>query len=400
MSLEPQRLPISLRLPLLLAVAIAAFALAGGTAAGDLQGRLEAKRAKLDDAQQEEGVQSTTLERLSGQVEDLTGQVAALRNREAAAQAELAETEARLEGAEADLRIARERLHRAIRQLRAQLVAIYKSTDPSLLAVVLDSEGYDDLVSRTEYLDSIQAQGDAITQRVRDLRDQKLGTVESIRAARDLIAAKEAELEQTRAELEAQQAQLVAARERESDALAQTRTRVGALQGDVSELDTKIQAQLQAAQAAAAEEAAAADGGVSPVPAPAGPELGQSSSGLIWPVEGAVTSPFGPRWGTTHAGIDIGAAEGTPIQAADSGTVVLTQSEAESGGYGNYTCIDHGGGLATCYAHQLSIGVSEGQQVSQGDVIGEVGNTGHSFGAHLHFETRVNGVPQDPLGYL
>jgi len=101
-----------------------------------------------------------------------------------------------------------------------------------------------------------------------------------------------------------------------------------------------------------------------------------------------------------HEGIDIAAPEGTPIMAAASGSVVLMQSEASSGGYGNYTCIDHGGGLATCYAHQSSFATSEGASVSQGDVIGYVGNTGHSLGPHLHFEVRIEGVPTDPLGYL
>jgi murein DD-endopeptidase MepM/ murein hydrolase activator NlpD len=71
-----------------------------------------------------------------------------------------------------------------------------------------------------------------------------------------------------------------------------------------------------------------------------------------------------------------------------------------SGGYGNYTCIDHGGGLSTCYAHQSSIAVSTGQSVSQGAVIGYVGCTGHCFGDHLHFEVRVNGQAVDPMGYL
>ena len=72
----------------------------------------------------------------------------------------------------------------------------------------------------------------------------------------------------------------------------------------------------------------------------------------------------------------------------------------DNGGYGNYTCIDHGGGISTCYAHQSSFATSNGASVSQGQVIGYVGCTGHCFGDHLHFETRVNGSPVDPMGYL
>jgi murein DD-endopeptidase MepM/ murein hydrolase activator NlpD len=117
-------------------------------------------------------------------------------------------------------------------------------------------------------------------------------------------------------------------------------------------------------------------------------------------VNGPIVSPFGPRWGRMHTGIDIAAGTGTPIRAAAAGTVALIQSEASSGGYGNFTCIQHSGSISTCYAHQSSIGVSGGQSVSQGQVIGAVGCTGHCFGPHLHFEVRINGTPVDPLGYL
>jgi murein DD-endopeptidase MepM/ murein hydrolase activator NlpD len=103
------------------------------------------------------------------------------------------------------------------------------------------------------------------------------------------------------------------------------------------------------------------------------------------------------RWGRLHAGIDIAAPTGTPIRAADGGTVQLAGWQ---GGYGNYTCIGHGGGVSTCYAHQSSIGVRGGQNVSQGQVIGAVGSTGNSTGPHLHFEVRINGSPVDPMGYL
>jgi murein DD-endopeptidase MepM/ murein hydrolase activator NlpD len=123
---------------------------------------------------------------------------------------------------------------------------------------------------------------------------------------------------------------------------------------------------------------------------------GSSSSGFIWPVNGVLTSGFGWRWGRMHEGIDIGVGSGTPIRAAAGGTVIYA---GWMGGYGNLTIIDHGNGLATAYAHQSAFAVGGGA-VSQGTVIGYVGTTGNSTGAHLHFEVRVNGSPVNPLGYL
>ncbi len=122
-----------------------------------------------------------------------------------------------------------------------------------------------------------------------------------------------------------------------------------------------------------------------------------SSAGFIWPVNGPVVSGFGMRWGRLHAGIDIAAGYGTPIHAAASGRVVYS---GWMDGYGNLVAIDHGRGLSTAYAHQDSIAAGNGQTVSQGQVIGYVGCTGHCFGPHVHFEVRVNGTPVDPLGYL
>ena len=118
---------------------------------------------------------------------------------------------------------------------------------------------------------------------------------------------------------------------------------------------------------------------------------------MIYPVNGQFTSPFGQRWGRLHAGIDLAAPSGTPIRAAASGQVILM---APTGGYGNYTCINHGKSISTCYAHQSRFGTSRGASVKAGQVMGYVGNTGHSFGAHLHFEVRINGKPVDPMDYL
>ncbi len=122
-----------------------------------------------------------------------------------------------------------------------------------------------------------------------------------------------------------------------------------------------------------------------------------SGSGLIWPLRGPVTSPFGMRWGRLHAGIDIGAGSGTPIRSAKAGQVIFAGTMS---GYGNAIIVDHGGGLSTLYAHQSRLGASDGQSVSQGQVIGYVGSTGRSTGPHLHFETRMNGSPQNPRRFL
>src|SRR5439155_14363038 len=122
-----------------------------------------------------------------------------------------------------------------------------------------------------------------------------------------------------------------------------------------------------------------------------------SAAGLIWPVSGPVTSGFGYRWRRLHAGIDISCGIGTPVHAAKAGTVIFS---GQMSGYGNVEIVDHGGGFSTLYAHLSRLGTAEGTQVGQGQVIAYSGNTGHSTGPHLHFETRVGGHSQDPTNYL
>jgi len=121
---------------------------------------------------------------------------------------------------------------------------------------------------------------------------------------------------------------------------------------------------------------------------------------FIRPVPGRITSGFGMRYHPIlhvrklHTGVDFGAPYGTPIHAAAAGVVLLA---GYTRGYGNCIIIDHGGGIATLYGHCSSLGVSEGQSVKQGAVIGRVGATGYATGPHLHFEVRKNGVPVAPL---
>ncbi len=118
---------------------------------------------------------------------------------------------------------------------------------------------------------------------------------------------------------------------------------------------------------------------------------------LVRPVDGRVTSPFGPRWGGHHDGVDYAVPYGTPVRAAGAGTVVHT---GYSQGYGHTVILEHQKGMRTLYAHLSSYEVTPGQRVGRGQVIAKSGNTGRSTGPHLHFEVRMNGRPVDPKNYL
>jgi murein DD-endopeptidase MepM/ murein hydrolase activator NlpD len=366
--------------------------------AEDLYEKLDEKEAKLSKVRERQGVLTTTISRYRDRIERLTDAVAALRTQEAevrvrlnAKQAELDQAVAELKVARRHLAVVRARLKRALVALREHLVAMYEAGTPDILSVIVSSDGYDELIDRTEYLNRIHGLDEAVVDRVRDLRDQVKRTVKRLKsaklrieAARDAIAAEQQALADARAAVQARQAKLVAVRRSREAALEKINDHAHEVEGEMAEIQAEIAAQLESTSSA---------------PLPAGP-IQYGSGQLIWPVNGPVVSGFGMRWGRMHEGIDIAVPAGTPIRAAASGSVVLLQSESSSGGYGNFTCLDHGGALQTCYAHQSSFAVGSGQSVSQGDVIGYVGCTGHCYGDHLHFEVRVSGAPTDPLGYL
>lgn len=118
---------------------------------------------------------------------------------------------------------------------------------------------------------------------------------------------------------------------------------------------------------------------------------------LSWPVQGRVTSHFGPRWGRMHNGIDIAAPTGTPVHAAAAGKVTHS---GWAGTFGQLVVVDHGNGLETRYAHNSKLLVRVGDEVQRGQRIALVGSTGQSTGPHLHFEVLVDGKPQDPAPWL
>ncbi len=382
-------------LALLVLLCALVLGLRAARAPAGLQSQLDAKQHKLDRVEQRKGVLTTTISRYSGRIDSLQGSIDGLRRREAdvqrkldARQRQLDQAEAQLEVEKRHLLVLRSHLRRALVALRARLVSIYESGSPDVVSVLLNSKGWSDLVTRTEYLNALKDQDEALTGRVRELRNGTRAVVDRLRAvrdriqaARDAIAAHKQELVDTRASIESRQSKLKRARGKRRDVLASIVDHEQELDGDVAHLQEKIAAKLAPANALAA-----------------GPIQGGSGR-FIWPVNGPIVSGFGWRFGHTefHEGLDIAVPTGTPIRAAAAGTVAIA---APTGGYGNYTCIDHGGGLSTCYGHQESFAVSAGQQVTQGQIIGYSDCTGHCFGPHVHFEVRVNGAAVDPTGYL
>jgi len=275
----------------------------------------------------------------------------------------------------------------AVHQLNLRMIDLYETHDPTLVEVIIESESFQDALDRIHYLDSIAQQDKHIAARVAGARDAVRKTRAQTKVVRarvhaetQVVAVRTQQQRDVRDQLLASKGQLNGKRARQQTALKLTRKQEHTLETEaqaIAAADAQVRGQLAAAQSST--------------------DSTPSAAGLIWPVSGPVVSPFGYRWGRLHAGIDIAVPYGTPIHAAAAGTVVLAGWES---GYGNYTCIDHGGGMATCYAHQSSYAVSQGAAVSQGQLIGYVGCTGHCFGPHLHFEVRINGTPVDPLGYL
>ncbi|NMA61534.1 MAG: M23 family metallopeptidase [Firmicutes bacterium] len=124
---------------------------------------------------------------------------------------------------------------------------------------------------------------------------------------------------------------------------------------------------------------------------------GQLQKAFDWPTRGRISSPFGPRWGKMHNGLDIAVPTGTPIKAAADGRVTFA---GWNGGYGILVIVDHGNGVETRYAHNSRVNVKVGQKVERGQIVSYSGNTGVSTGPHLHFEIRYRNNPVNPQTYL
>ena len=285
----------------------------------------------------------------------------------------------------------------ALASLRERLVAMYETGRPELLDVIVGEGDLEDVEAQAEYLDAIHSADEAAAGRVRQLRD---GVAHDGRAAgrgeRRNRTRPQRDRRRSRRTGRDRGARCRGARPSWSSARGD---REAAL-GQVREHETELDGDVEAIQGKIAEELAAT--GSMPLPLGAikpgsGVDdlAGRRADRLAASGRARSKGPTSTTRGSTSR-----CRKARRSAPPSAGTVAFTEPEASSGGYGNYTCIDHGGGLSTCYAHQSAFAVEAGDPVQQGEVIGYSGCTGYCLGPHVHFEVRINGEVVDPLGYL
>jgi murein DD-endopeptidase MepM/ murein hydrolase activator NlpD len=288
------------------------------------------------------------------------------------------------------------RLDRRMTAFEARAVAAYKAGPAAYAESILTSETFSDLVDRFEYHEAALRSDVRLVDEIEVLRAD-------LEARRAQVQAKEEKIAEAKLALEKDRDEIAQARSRTAEALAakqhvisekrsllaDIRGRQGRLEEEERRLEQES-AQLQTIIQQAASSSTAAY-------TPSG------GGQFLWPAGGPITSGYGyrihPIFGTRllHAGVDIAAGSGSPVVAADDGSVVYVGAMS---GYGNVVVVDHGGGVSTLYAHLSAFSVGSGEGVGRGEQIASVGCTGYCTGPHLHFEVRVNGGPVDPLPYL
>ena len=266
--------------------------------------------------------------------------------------------------------------------LKARLRAQYLTGETSSLEALLGAKDFGEFLSNIEIIKRM-------TQ-----HDKKL--IDQYRTAKALIITDRKALEESKAALESSRADINARQEELNRAFSETSENIKELKEEEAYFK-KNQKELNNYLQQIEDE-------INRIMPPPGTNPTYNDEKFIWPLPDypTITSYFGQRWGSLHTGIDIsgGSVYGKPIIASKSGKVIIATSSTPSAywGFGTFVLLDHGGGISTLYAHMSKLGTSAGATVNQGQTIGYVGNSGNSFGAHLHFEVRVNGKPTNPLG--
>ncbi len=320
-------------------------------------------------------------------------------------QASSAEAQKQVLSAQKELDLKQKQLEDRRVALGKRAKGIYESEQVSYLEVLFQSADLDDFLTRMDYctklvsndrqlLTDIQGQKEQIVQKKHELQS-KSDQAAQLQVQATLVSA---DLDKTKSE----QRVTLDQNQKDQQAAFDNVDQLDAASKAIGDKIRKMQAALAAQEAQAAQAARSTKATHSTQATPKGSVSGPISN---WPVPGfyEISDPFG--WRThpitgkqsLHTGTDIVAPTGTEIRSAGAG-IVLTAGWNSA--YGNMTIISNGNGITTLYGHQSSLAVTEGQVVQVNQVIGYVGSTGWSTGAHLHFEVSIGGNPTDPLQYF
>ena len=327
----------------------------------------DAARHKVEEAKESLGEIVARLSRLQKDIDELQKKADALQKDIDKNTAQLNKKKAEMEG--------------RLEIYRARLRDIYENGQINYLEVLLGAKDFGDFASRMYLLQKI-IRSDL------DLLDMVRKEADEIQNQQDILDAQMSEIKKDRAALEEKRRNAEEMREQRALKLyrAEEEKRKSDEEYDrMLAISDNIKSMLQGLETA------------SVMPS------GGGNGSFAWPCSGPITSYYGwrvhPIFGTRkyHSGMDIAVDYGTPIHAAATGVVVYS---GWMGGYGYAIMIDHGGGLVTIYGHNSSLAVSEGQRVSQGQLVAYAGSTGYSTGPHCHFEVRLHGEVTEPLNYL
>ena len=328
--------------------------------------RLQATRAKLLAVKRSDA-------ELQGIINSLSGQLVRTQGRLSASQSDLARLEARMHGQERLLaQLEAERSARA-KVVGQRARALYMMGTGAGAEALMNADSLQQFVDRTSSLDYAMRSDRVAMDDLAHLADQAT-------KARDALAHERQVALGINRQIAEYAGQLSDVLDTKQIAEQQLSDKISAYQSEVRYLEAeqaRILALIRARQSHS----------TGPI----------SRRGFSWPIRGPITSPYGPRWGGFHTGIDIDCQTGDTIRAAKGGTVIASEW---GGGYGNMVIIDHGNGVSTLYAHNSRLYVSQGQHVARGQAISACGETGHAYGDHLHFEVRINGQHTNPMPFL
>jgi len=266
--------------------------------------------------------------------------------------------------------------------LNNRMAEIYKKKNYNLIELLFETDSFIKLFSKFKLMNLLAKQDLEVMQDIKFKRDSTANIKENIAELKNNEKSEKEKLEKLVSDAEQKKKEVEGIYTEKKSLLSQTRANKNAL--------VEMEKQLEAKEAEITKKLEAI-------------RYGNAPGKLTFPTKGILTSGFGnrisPISGTMrfHAGIDVGCNSGTPVVAAASGEVVQA---GYMGGYGYAVIIYHGGGFSTVYGHLSKFAVSTGQKVQRNQIIGNVGSTGYATGPHLHFEVRVNGVPQNPFNFF